>query len=390
MSVTFVQDPEGAERLRQALESAGPVAVDCEAAGFHRYSDRICLVQLSTRERTWILDPLSFEVAPFIAPTLEDPDRPVYMHGAAYDLRLLQRDLAIEVAGLEDTQVAASLLGEPSIGLQALLERHLNVNVSKKHQRADWARRPLPEAMIEYAANDTRHLHELMSLLRGRLETTGRAAWADEEYEWLLRSAHAPEEKEEVDPVTRVKGARSLDPVACTALGAGLEWRDEIARSMDRAPFRVISDQALLEAARVRPTSAGELGRMKGVSPRLAEAHGHALIRRFREIEGLSPEDLVPYPPTPPRAPRPAPEVEAAFDALKSERNQIAGEIGLDRGRVMANHLLMEIAVAAPADLEALLRVGDIRKWQADLMGDRLLAALRRQEVVESATSSGS
>lgn len=389
MSVTFVQDPDSAGRLREDLVGAGSVAVDCEAAGFHRYSDRICLIQLSTRERTWILDPLSVELGPFVAPALEDPDRPVIMHGAAYDLRLLQRDLDVEVAGLEDTQVAASLLGEPSVGLQALLERHLGVKVSKKHQRADWARRPLPDEMIEYAANDTRYLHELMDLLRGRVDEMGRLAWAEEEYAWLIQSAHAPDEKEDADPVTRVKGARKLDALACTALRAGLDWRDELARSLDRAPFRVISDQSLLEAAQSRPTSAAELGSMKGVSPRLADAHGDSLIRRFREIEERGAAELSPYPPQPPRAPRPAPEVEATFEALKTVRNQVAAEIGLDRGRVMANHLIMEIATAAPSDREELLAVGDVRAWQADLMGDRLIAALRR-DGVQSASGAGS
>jgi ribonuclease D len=128
---------------------------------------------------------------------------------------------------------------------------------------------------------------------------------------------------------------------------------------------------------------------MMGVSPRLAEAHGDVLIRRFREIEKRPEGDLAPYPPQPPRAPRPAPEVEAAFEALKSVRNQVAAEVGLDRGRVMANHLIMEIATTSPSDAEQLLAAGDIRKWQADLMGSRLIAALRQEEV-ESRSGAGS
>jgi len=386
MSVTFVRDPEGAEALRSALDSETSVAVDCEAAGFHRYSDQICLIQLSTRQRTWILDPLSVELASYLRPALEDPGVQVLMHGAAYDLRLLKRDLAIEVAGLRDTQAAASLLGEPSIGLQALLERHLGVRVSKKHQRADWARRPLTDEMLEYAANDTRHLHDLAQILDEKLEATGRGSWAVEEYEWLMKSAHDPEPKDDVDPVTRVKGARNLDPVECTALRKCLDWRDEIARDMDRAPFRVISDPVLMHLAKARPSSLGELANTKGVSPRLAKSHGSDLIQRFRKVEAGAPDNLLPYPPSPPRGPRPAPETEARLDAIKAVRNRVAEEVGLERGRVMANHLLQEVAVESPPNQEALAEIPNVRRWQVDLMGARIVEALH--SVSENSTTS--
>ena len=376
MSVTFVRDPEGAAALQDALNAESSIAVDCEAAGFHRYSDRICLLQLSTATQTWILDPLAVDLAPHLRPVLEDPDVEVLMHGAAYDLRLLKRDLSIELAGLRDTQVAASLLGEPSVGLQALLERHLGVRVSKKHQRADWARRPLTDEMIDYAANDTRHLHDLAQILDEMLDDVGRRPWAEEEYLWLMQSANEPEVKEDVDPVTRVKGARDLSPVECTILREALDWRDEIARTMDRAPFRVITDQTLVQVATNRPSSLGDLANMKGVSPRLAKSHGADLINRIKAVEEGAPGNLLPYPPPGPRTPRPAPETEARLELLRALRNEMAEAVGLERGRVMANHLLMDIATVNPGDLRSLIGIPGVRQWQADLMGERILATL--------------
>ncbi|NNM33260.1 MAG: ribonuclease D [Gemmatimonadetes bacterium] len=377
MPVTFVRDSQGAAALGDALSGEMSIAVDCEAAGFHRYSDRICLLQLSTPKQTWILDPLELDLSPFLRPVFANPDVEVLMHGAAYDLRLIKRDLSIELAGLKDTQVAASLLGEPSVGLQALLERYLGVRVSKKHQRADWARRPLTDEMIDYAASDTRHLHELAQIMDEKLDAMDRRSWAEEEYLWLMQSAHEPDDsKETVDPVTRVKGARTLDPVECTVLREALDWRDEIAQAMDRAPFRVITDQTLLELAKVRPASLGELANMKGVSPRLAKSHGVDLIARMRRVEEGAPGNLLPYPPPGPRTPRPAPETEARLELLRALRNEVAGEIGLERGRVMANHLLMDIAVVGPADLDALTNIPGVREWHAELMGERILTVL--------------
>ena len=172
-ATTYVQTLEAARRFEDAIAGASLLALDCEAAGFHRYSDRLCLVQLSTPHETFVLDPLAIDLTPHLGPFLEDPHRRVIMHGAAYDLRLLARDLGITIANLADTQVAASLLGEPAVGLQALLASHLGVSVSKKFQRADWAKRPLTREMIDYAAGDTRHLHRLVAILEGSCARRG-------------------------------------------------------------------------------------------------------------------------------------------------------------------------------------------------------------------------
>ena len=387
MPVRFIQDPDAGERLKAVLATASSVAVDCEAAGFHRYSDRLCLVQLSTPGGTFVLDPLAMDLGPLLGRALQDPGVPVIMHGAAYDLRLLKRDLGILVEGLVDTQVAASLLGEPGIGLQALLERHVGVAVSKKFQRADWAQRPLSDEMLEYAANDTRYLHALADELEKRLADAGRTDWAAEEYRRVVDAARAPEVKEDVDPVTRVKGARSLDPVGCEALRSALDWRDQLARSMDRAAFRVAPDQALLEVAVHRPGTIEGLAQLKGMSPRLATTHGRELLDRIRAIEAHDPATLNPYPNHSGRRNRPPPEVEEAMEALKQERNQVAEEVGLERGRLMSNQVLVDIALRAPTTLEELLEVSDIRKWQVDLFGDRLLHALQGGSVGSPAQS---
>ena len=377
-AAVHVATDEGTRRVAEALAEAGTVAVDCEAAGFHRYSDRLCLVQLSTADRTFVLDPLAVDLGPSLRPFLEDPRRTTILHGASYDLRLLDRDLGIRVGALVDTQVAASLLGEPAMGLQALLDRHFGIQVSKRFQRADWAARPLSAEMIEYAANDTRHLHRLAELLEARLAEAGRLGWAREEYGRLLDSASeaAGAPAAAVDPVTRVKAARRLDDRTVTALREAIAWRDGIARARDRAPFRVVSDAALLAAVRKPPRSVAALAAVKGFPPRLARAEGSALLGILARVEGLSARELVPYPRPEARRARPGPEEEAAFERLKAVRNRVAGRLGLDRGRVMANQTLREVVAAKPGDRAGLAAVAEVRLWQVDVMGGELLRAL--------------
>lgn len=375
--VSYIDGGTDLGGLEGSLANAGEIAVDCEAAGYHRYSDRLCLVQLSTGSETFVLDPLAVDVAAALKPALEDPERRVLMHGGSYDLRLLRRDLEIGVAHLFDTQVAAGLLGETAIGLQALLQKHLGIHVPKRFQKADWARRPLPAEMITYAAGDTRHLHRLAAVLEERLRGLGRLHWAEEECRRLVGATVGSGGNEPPpDPVTRVKGARRLGPRAATALRAALAWRDRIARSRDRAPFRVASDAALLGAVLAQPGSVTALARVKGFPQRLAASEGRSLLAALGRVRGMDARQLSPYPVSRKGRGRPTPEEEAAFDRLNAVRNEVAGKLGLERGRVMANQLLREVVAAGPRTLAELEAVRDVRRWQVEVLGRELLEAL--------------
>jgi len=379
MSFVHVREPSEAAGLEQDLARDRRIALDCEAAGFHRYSDRLCLLQLTTASETYVVDPLSFDPTELLKRPLEDPRVEVVMHGADYDLRLLSRDLGIRVRGLFDTQVAAALLGESSLGLQALLEARLGVTLAKKYQRADWAERPLSEGMLDYAANDTRYLARLADGLVADLMSAGREPWAREECRALEEAAvQAVEEGAgSEDPVVRVKGARDLSAREVTALRKALEWRDAIARSRDKAPFRIVGDQPLLEAVLARPLDVQQLGAIKGFPRGLARAEGGALLSVFDQVAQAHDRDLRPYPRRSGGGPgRPPPEVEELAERLKFARNRRAEELGLDRGTLLSNALLIAIAMERPRDAEGLARVEGLRKWQRDAVGDALLAVL--------------
>ncbi len=374
--IRYIDGGGGAREVERALAGAEWVALDCEAAGFHRYSDRICLLQLSTAAATFVLDPLAFDPAPLLRPVLEDPGRRILMHGAAFDLRLLARDLGIQVAALADTQVAAGFLGETEVGLQSLLERKLGIRVSKKFQRADWARRPLPRAMIDYAASDTRYLHALLSGLEDDLRERGRLHWAREEYRILAGSATDGTDAPPTDPVTRFRRARHLDDRSLTALRAAIAWRDEVAREMDRAPFRVAGDAALLGVITARPRNLRALAAVPGFPKGMAQRRGQSLLAALAEVARLPEARLSSWPRPQRRRARPDPEEVAVFERLKAVRNRTAERLGMERGRVMANQLLLRVAAAAPATVDELERIADVRGWQVEAVGGELLGAV--------------
>ena len=382
MSHIHIKSPEQAEGLAARLESASRIALDCEAAGFHRYSDKLCLLQLTVDDQTYVVDPLAFDPRALLGPAIERPELPVVMHGADFDLRLLSRDLGIHIRGLLDTQIYASLIGLEGLGLAALLEKRFGVKLSKKYQRADWAERPLTEGMLEYAADDTRYLFELFDQLEAEITALGRLEWAREEclaLEAVADDVADSEGDEPEDPVIRVKGARDLSPRQVTALRTALEWRDEIARARDRATFRVIGDPPLIEAVALNPRRVEELVDIRGFPNGLAREEGKELLRRFRAVAEMPEEALTPYPRGVRRgAPRPPQELEAMVDRLKGVRNEVAAGLELPRGTVLSNSVIIAIAKAGPRTMDELLAVDGMRRWKAELMGERLLAAVAK------------
>ena len=361
------------ETVAGGLSDAPLLAMDTEAAGYHRYRDDVCLLQLSTRDETFVVDTLEIPGLEPLRTPLADPAIEVILHDADYDLRLLDRDYGLKVHGLFDTKVAARFLGETAFGLQALLERFLEVRVAKKFQRADWARRPLPADMLEYAAEDTRHLPTLRDVLRSALEAAGRLPWAQEEFRLIEEVAW--EEADDGMAYLRIKGTRNLKPRELAALRAVWEWREEEARQRDQAAFRVMSNDALLNLARAMPTSAVEVGSTPAVPGRLSGEAGVPLARALAAARAL-PEDELPVRPRPPRRPPPDPAVEARADRLRGVRDKSAEALGLERGFLMPRHQLELLAREAPRTLEALERVEGVRRWQVEALGSALLKAV--------------
>ncbi|HEX7118989.1 MAG TPA: ribonuclease D [Longimicrobiales bacterium] len=360
----------------ERLTGARALAVDTEAAGYHRYFDRVCLVQVSTPSATFVVDTLAVPGLDPLRPLFERPDTEIVFHDADYDLRLLSRDFGIRVRGLFDTKIAAQFLGEPAIGLASLVEKFLGIRLEKAFQRADWARRPLPPEMLEYAAGDTRHLLPLRDLLRQALETMGRLEWAEEEFR-LLEEVRWTAPAEDPDAYLRLKGTRDLRPRQLAILRELYAWREGVARARDAAPFRVLTNEAMIEIARRAPTTSGALAAIPGTPRSLASRHGTEVLEAIARAQALPEESL----PTRPRGrgrPPPDPVFDATLERLRAVRDEAATALGLDRGFLMPRAQLEELARLRPGAIDELAAVPGLRRWQAAALGERILKAMPR------------
>ncbi len=369
---SYVRTLDALAELCAALRREPTVAVDTEAASFHRYRDRIFLVQLSSRARSAVIDPLAVADLSPLGSLLADRAVEKIFHDADYDLRIIDRDYGFRAARVFDTRVAAQLAGEPAIGLAALLEKYLGVKLSKQHQKADWSRRPLPPDMLAYAAADTRHLPALRDALSARLVALGRLAWAEEEFARLegLRWTGAADG---ADSYLRVKGARALPPRQLAALRELYGWREQLAARDDKATFRIIGNDALLAVAKALPETHEALGRVAALPATLARRHGDALLAAVRRALEL-PEDRLPRLERARRPPK-DPELDARVERLKAARNRVAAELGLDPGVLCGRGTLEAVARERPKDRAGLARVDELRRWQVEVLGDALLAA---------------
>ena len=368
----YLDTPDAVDRFLESISHVDMLALDTEGASYHRFVDRIYLLQLSTREQSAILDPLPIGTPAGLGRLLESPEVEVVFHDADYDLRLLQQDYGWVTRNIFDTRIAAQLLGLKAFGLAALLERYFDVKLDKKHQRADWSMRPLTQDMLDYAAQDTLNLLALRDRLKEELVRAGRWHWAQEEFGLLEGTRWAAE-----DPATgfmRMKGARDLNRRELAVLRELVPWRDQIAQRSDKATFRVIGNEQLLAIAKEQPTSKGELGRIKGVPRGVIERNGDELLAAV--ARGMAvPEGELPRFPKAPRWDR-DPDFDARASALKTVRDAAAQRLELDPGVLGARDRLEAVARRNPATMDELREVKELRRWQVEVMGEDFLRAL--------------
>ena len=372
MKPLYLDAKEPASRFLASIANTRALALDTEGASFHRFIDRIYLLQLSTRESSAILDPLTIGVPDGLGTLLESRKVEVVLHDADYDLRLLHQDYGWHATNIFDTRVAAQLLGIRAFGLAALLERFFGVKLDKKHQRADWSMRPLTAGMLEYAAQDTEHLLDLRDRLGRELERLRRTHWAEEEFARLEGTRWDAEDGR--DAFLRVKGARDLTRRQLALLRELVEWRDGVARSLDRATFRVVGNETLVEIARVAPVDRAVLGAVKGMPRGILESRSAdilAAVERGRAV----PDAALPRFPRAPRWERDA-DFDDVVARLKSVRDQAAERLDLDPGVLCARDRLEAVARRRPATVEQLAEIRELRRWQIEQLGEGFVEAI--------------
>lgn len=372
-SALYLDEVPEVDRFLTKISQVKELALDTEGASFHRFLDRIYLLQLSTREESAIIDPLPIGKPAKLGELLESKNIEVVFHDADYDLRLLHQDYGWHVTNIFDTRVASQLLGIKSFGLAALLDQFFQVKLDKKHQRADWSMRPLTPDMLLYAAQDTRYLLQLKDQMKGELKRRGRMHWAEEEF--ALLEGTRWEAEESMEGFLRIKGARDLSRRELAVLREVANWRDGVAGQLDRATFRVMGNEVLLELSRTAPKSVSELGAIKGMPKGIIDRAGADVIAAVRR--GMeAPEADLPKFPKGQRWNKDR-DFDEKVARLKSVRDTAATRLELDPGVLCSRERLENIARSGAKTVQDLAAVPDLRRWQIEEMGEGFIRALQ-------------
>lgn len=315
----MIADEKALAEFAEKISACDRIAIDTEADSLHCYFEKVCLIQISAGTDHVLVDPLAeMDLQPLYDLLCS---RKMVFHGADYDLRLLRRTGKFEPADLFDTMIAARLTGKTAFGLAALVKEYFGVELSKASQKANWAIRPLPREMLEYAMNDTRYLLEIADILEADLRRMGRLEWFLESRDRMISSAREVKERDE-STVWRITGSSALSPRAQAVLRILWFWRDAEARSWDRPSFHVIGNDDMLRVAeQVANGGAFSTPRMNGRRRKSFEVVV-ALAMQIPESEWPRIEKV--------RRKRPSRDQIDRFEALKKIRDRVAIDLQLD------------------------------------------------------------
>lgn len=356
-------------QLVDHLRSEPLLALDTESNSLFAYYERVCLVQLSTRTQDYLIDPLAVDDMSPLGDLLADPAIETVFHAAEYDIITLKRDFNYTFNNLFDTALAARICGWTAVGLGSILAEQFDILAEKKYQRADWSARPLPAEQILYAQMDTHYLPRLRDLLRAELSAANRLTEAEELFR-DLRDLPPAQHTFDPDGYWRINETRTLSRAQMALIRELYLMRDEIARRRDTPPFKVLSDRALANLARLAPRRLEDIH--GSLSPVQIRMYGDKILEAVARGRAAKP-------PQPPRRVSPVdPVVQNRYEALHDWRKQRAVERGVESDIIVPRGTLWVLARRSPVSLDDLDDIPGLGPWRRAEYGKELIEVLAR------------
>ncbi len=354
--------------LLSALRGLPRIGVDTESNSLFVYRERVCLLQISTPDQDFLVDPLSLPELSGLKDLFEDRRMEKVFHAAEYDLICLRRDFGFRVRGLFDTHAAARSLGVRQFGLNALLVAEFGVTLDKSMQRANWGKRPLSDRQIDYARYDTHYLLPLRDRLAERAYSAGYREELRDEFERLEKIPELESEEPASDPFWRLRGVLELTPAQRAMLQSLFEWREHEAERIDRPPFHVLPVEPMVQLAREAPASFDDLART-GLGERTIQQYGKALLQAVERGKGRTP-------PVPHRNGGMDEPSQARLEALRKWRKRRAEARGVESDVILCRDAMFRIAKHAPQSLAALSEIPGLGAYRLGAYGQEILATL--------------
>lgn len=358
------------EEMLKLLASTAVIGVDTESNSLHAYREQVCLVQFSTSERDYLLDPLgNLDLAPLNTIFSAQGIVKIF-HASEYDVICLRRDFGFEFHNLFDTMQAARILGREKFSLGDLVEAEFGIHLDKHNQKANWAVRPMPPDMQSYACLDTHFLIQLYLKMKAELREKGLDELAAEDFERLSHS-NATENHNAL--YTQVSGYHELDRRQLAVLNELCLYRDRMARKNNLPLFKVLSNAMLLEIGQRCPRTEKDLRKIDALPLRLFERHAAGLMEAIHQGMKATPIDL-------PMRSKPDRHYLARLDRLKAWRKRKAEELKVLSDVVLPKDILEELAGRNPQDPASLQKIMDRVPWRMDKFGKEIFTVVQEDK----------
>jgi ribonuclease D len=349
----WIDRPHTLDAMVKDLVRYPLLAVDTESNSLYVYREQVCLIQFSTGETDYLVDPLALTDLSPLSPIFADPAIEKIFHAAEYDLICLKRDFGFKFVNIFDTMVASRVLGKQAVGLGAILKESFGIELDKRHQRANWGRRPLPPPLLAYARLDTHYLIELRNQLKDELERSGRWELAHEDFCRTCKVS-IPNMENGLASCFRVTGSQDLTATQLGILQALCEYRDERAREANLPPFKILNNSVLLQIAVNRPHTPEDLQQIDGLSPRMVRLHSFGLLEAVERGLEMPPLQRAQF------HTRPNESFLYRLENLRTWRKDMGESLGVPSDVILPREVLETIAQANPRQMDEL----------AELMGD--------------------
>ena len=364
--IQYIDTPDQLAKLCEQIKKETWLALDTEFLREKTYYPKFCLLQIATPEWVACVDPIALPKLDALFEALYNPAIVKVFHSCRQDLEIFFQWTGQLPSPIFDTQVAAPLLGfQDNPGYAMLVSSLLSVNLNKAHTRADWSKRPLTEAELEYAADDVIYLCQIYQIMVQKLTVLGRIDWLKNDFAELTNPALYT-----VDPEKawfKIKGKNKLTGKQLSIIQTLAEWREKTAQAEDRPKSWLLRDELLFDLAKLQPETVPELANVRGINERAVNRYGKELCQLITTAKNRPPLPLNEKD----RSAKKTQQQEAILDILTA----------LVRVRAEENALNPTI-LASRKDLEGLLSNGDdecplLHGWRYTMAGKELVGLLK-------------
>ncbi|NLH38557.1 MAG: hypothetical protein GX445_00635 [Elusimicrobia bacterium] len=248
MEFLLVDDNDKLNEIIKYLSESRYIAIDTESDGLYSYEEKLCLLQIETGGRIFLIDPFFVDISP-LKQIFESESIEKILHSAYSDISMIKKNLDCSFKNIFDVMIASKYVFKKAVSLSNLVSKYFNEKLEKKYQKVNWGKRPFDENYLKYAGMDVFYLKKLRDMFYDELV---RLNFYDE-FKYSCESISKVEKRENlfsIDKYVSMAYTYSLDELEMNIFLKMIIEREGIAKRIDVPPFKIVTNELLIYIAR--------------------------------------------------------------------------------------------------------------------------------------------